>query len=282
VVALVRVRSVDRRGGAQSCRAAGPGCLGRSGRAGGDGGIGWFVSAPCGIVPLWPGRDGQSQQPLLAAGIVALASLLAAAAQGFSASAGACAAVFPACIAVRMQATVVEGRPVTAAASCCCTLVALCARLPCSRGVAHARASASGREGRALDLGGAITPFCLVLSRASLAWPRLSVQAVGRIVAIRPSHRAADSRALGAGFQFVAWNEVLVVVELALATLVMRCLRRSAVASRQWLRVALLLAAGAGSCDCAGGQRIRASAQAPRPMPGSPVSWWPWPAHLRL
>jgi len=43
-------------------------------------------------------------------------------------------------------------------------------------------------------------------------------------------------------FQFVAWNEVLVVVELALATLVMALvLRRSAVASRQWLRVALLL-----------------------------------------
>jgi len=161
----------------------------------GDGGIGWFVvsalAPSCRLVAL--GEMANRNNRFLAAGIVALASLLAAAAAGILGHAGACAAVFPACIAVRCKRPVVEGQAGDRArASCCwhrlCPVLRGCACFSwCG---ARARLCLGDVEGRALDSLRAITALLpWVLSRASLAWPRLSCSKGrgGRIVDYRPS-----------------------------------------------------------------------------------------------
>jgi len=213
-------------------------------------GIGWFVigglAAAVPVVALYETANRNNR--FLAAGIVALASLLAAAAAGVLGPA--LARVLPSSRPASQSGASgpsSRGRPVTAAgllllaplAALCCEvavfLVVWRTRAPLPRDVRIVRSI----------LGGAITALLpWVLSRASLAWPRLSwPKAVGAALLLFGLPTGLLIRARWAqDFQFVAWNEVLVVVELALATLVMALvLRRSAVAGRQWLRVALLL-----------------------------------------
>ncbi len=213
-------------------------------------GIGWLVvgglAAVVPVVALYETANRNNR--FLAAGIVALASLLATAVAGILAPALARALPFfrPTSQTVA-SAPGSASKPVTAAGLLLLApLAALCfevgvffivwrTRAPLPRDVRVARSI----------LGGTITALLpWVLSRASLAWPRLSwLKATGTALLLFGVPSGLLIRARWAqDFQFVAWNEVLVVVELALATLVMALvLRRSPAAGRAWLRVVLLL-----------------------------------------
>jgi len=175
-------------------------------------GIGWFVvSALAAIVPVVAlGEMANRNNRFLAAGIVALASLLAAAAAGILGPALARALPFsrPASQSGASDPSS-RGRPVTAAGLLLLApLVALCCEVAVFLVVWRTRAPLP-RDVRVVRsiLGGAITALLpWVLSRASLAWPRLSwFKAVGAALLLFGLPTGLLIRARWAqDFQFVA------------------------------------------------------------------------------
>jgi len=211
-------------------------------------GIGWLavggLAAAVPVVALHETANRNNR--FLAAGIVALASLLAAAAAAVLGPALTRALPFsrPRSPPVALLPT---GKPATAAGllllvplsalifEVAVFLVVWRTRAPLPRDVRVARSILAG----ALTL-----PLPWVMGRASLAWPRLAwPMALGAALPLFGVPAGLLIRARWAqDFQFMAWNEVRVVVGLVLATLVLALvLRRSPAAGRTWRRVALLV-----------------------------------------
>ncbi|MGC9983574.1 MAG: sulfatase-like hydrolase/transferase [Polyangia bacterium] len=210
-------------------------------------GIAWLlVGGLAAVVPVVALHETANRNNrFLAAGIVALASLLAAAVAAMLGPA--LARVLPFSSPPSGQAgPAPTGRSVTAAgllllAPLAVLLVEVAlffvvwrTRAPLPRDVRVARSI----------LGGALTAFLpWIMGRASLAWPRLSwPKAAGVALLLFGVPAGLLIRARWAqDFQFVQWNEVRVVVELALATLFLALLfSRRPVAGSRWRQAALL------------------------------------------
>jgi arylsulfatase A-like enzyme len=206
-------------------------------------GIGWLVvgglaaSAPVGALIGTANRNNR----FLAAGIVALASLLAAAVAAILGPALARALPFS-----RPRTAEGAGKPVTAAGLLLLAplsavvfevvvfFVVWRTRAPLPRDV---------RLVRSILAGGLTVLLPFVLGRACLAWPRLSwPKALLPALLLFGVPTGLLVRARWAqDFQFVAWDEVRVVVELVVATVAMALvLRRRSATGPAWRRVALL------------------------------------------
>ena len=210
-------------------------------------GIAWLlVGGLAAVVPVVALHETANRNNrFLAAGIVALASLLAAAVAAVLGPALARALPFSSA-ASGQAGPPPAGKPVTAVGllllaplaallvEVAVFLVVWRTRAPLPRDVRIARSI----------LGGAFTALLpWIVGRASLAWPRLSwPRAASAALWLFGVPTGLLVRARWAqDFQFVQWNEVRVVVELALGTLVLALLllRRPAVGGRWW-RVAVL------------------------------------------
>ena len=211
--------------------------------------IGWLVTGSlAAIAPVlalvWTANRNNR---FLAAGIVALASLLAAAAAAVVGPALARALPFSSPPSGPVASIPVPpGKPVSAAgilllAPLSALLVEVAVffvvwrtRAPLPRDVRIARSILSA----------ALTaPLPWVVGRASLAWPRLAwPKSLGGALLLFGVPTGLLVRARWAqDFQFVAWNEVRVVVALGLATVVLAwLLPRRPAAGRKWQRAALL------------------------------------------
>ena len=208
-------------------------------------GIGWFVvgglAAAAPVVALIGTANRNNR--FLAAGIVALASLLAAAVA--TVVGPALARILPFSRPASLPGGA-AGKPVTAAGilllaplsallfEVAVFVVAWRTRAPLPRDVKIVRSI----------LGGALTAALpWVIGRASVAWPRLSwPKALVPTLLLFGVPTGLLVRARWAqDFQFVAWNEVLVVAELVIATVVMTLvLRRRSATGPTWRRAALL------------------------------------------
>lgn len=210
-------------------------------------GIGWLLvgglAAVVPVVALYETANRNNR--FLAAGIVALASLLAAAVAAILGPALARALPFSS-PASGPTDPLPAGKPVTAAGL---VLLAPLAALLFEVAVfflAWRTRAPVPRDVRVVRsiLGGALTALTpWVMARASLAWPRLSwPKAAGAAVLLFGVPTGLLIRARWAqDFQFVQWNEVRVVVELALATLIVAwVLSRRFAVGRKWRRAALL------------------------------------------
>ncbi len=211
-------------------------------------GIGWLVVGGLAAIAPVLALSGTSDRKnrFLAAGIVALASLLAAAAAAVLGPALARALPF---FRPRSQPASSASMPANLTAAGLLLLAPLFAllfevavffvvwrtRAPLPRDVKVVRSILAG----ALTV---VLPW--VMGRASLAWPRLAwPKALGAALLLFGVPAGLLIRARWAqDFQFLAWNEVRVVAALALATLVLGLLlpRRPA-AGRRWRRAALFV-----------------------------------------
>ena len=209
-------------------------------------GIGWsLLGGLAGIAPVVAlVGTGNRNNRFLAAGIVALASLLAATSAAVLGPTLARALPFS---RPRSQLAALANQTVTAAGllllaplaalvfEVAVFLIVWRTRAPLPRDVKVVRSI----------LGGALTAALpWVMGRAALVWPRLSwPKALAAALAMFGVPAGLLIRARWAqDFQFMPWNEVRVVLELALATVVMAwVLGRSRAAGRGWRRGALLL-----------------------------------------
>ena len=211
-------------------------------------GIGWFVvgglAAIAPVVALTETANRNNR--FLAAGIVALASLLAAAVAAVLGPA--LARALPFSLPRAAVARVPAGKPVTAAGLLLLApLAALLFEVAVFFAVWRTRAPLPRdvKVARAI-LGGALTAVLpWVVGRASFVWPRLSwPKALGTALLLFGVPSGLLIRARWAqDFQFVEWNEVRVVAALALATVVLGLLLpRFPVAGKKWPRAALFVA----------------------------------------
>jgi arylsulfatase A-like enzyme len=210
-------------------------------------GIGWLlVSGLAALAPVVAlvGTANRNNR-FLAAGIVALASLLAAAAAAVLGPALARALPFSSPRS-GPAASGPAGKPVTAAGLLLLAPLAALffevavfflvwrTRAPLHRDVRIMRSVLAGATT-------AVLPW--IISRASFAWPRLAwPKALGGALVLFGVPTGLLIRARWAqDFQFMAWNEVRVVVGLGLATVVLGLfLPRRPAAGRKWRPFALL------------------------------------------
>ena len=209
-------------------------------------GIGWLVvGALAAIAPVVAllGTANRNNR-FLAAGIVALASLLAAAASAVLGPA--LARALPFC-RPRSQPVAPANQPVTAAGLLLLApLLALVFEVAVFFVVWRTRAPLPRdvRIARAIFAGALTAALPWVMGRASLVWPRLSwPKALGAALLLFGVPTGLLIRARWAqDFQFMPLNEVRVVVGLVLATLVLALLPpRRPVAGKLWRRAALVV-----------------------------------------
>jgi hypothetical protein len=208
--------------------------------------IGWLlVGGLAAIAPVVAlvGTANRNNR-FLAAGIAALASLLAAAAAAVLGPALARALPFSSPRS-GSAASVPAGKSVTAAgllllAPLSALLLEVAVfflvwrtRAPLHRDVRIVRSVLAGATT-------AVLPW--IISRASLAWPRLAwpKALAGALVLFGVPTSLLIRARWAQDFQFVAWNEVRVVLGLVLATLVLGFLLPRRPAGRKWRPIALL------------------------------------------